>query len=412
MKSQLMNHSWSVDDKSFWLRFDVRFCLLSVLAVTLTLPAAAAEPYVPTDAGQVLYEIPQAWRQQRAAVSEAQRAWAADPGNVDKACAVAEAYLGLGLETGDPRFFGYARAALARWWDEPAAPPQVLPIRANLKEADHDYAGAIADLDELVRQQPTDVQAWIELTNLHRVRGDYEAAAQAAQQLATFAAPVPLAIARVPLLAVTGELDEADRQLAVILPEVEARWTSSLAWVEIMQAQFARARGEPDRAEMVYRAALSRGNAAGYLRRSYADLLLWQGRDEEAVALCEGHTADNGLLLRAAIGAKRLGDDRSGPWRDELQARFDEVRLRGGQPHGRFEARFVLELLDDPDRALEIALANWEQQREHLDSRHVLAAALAARNPEAAQPVVAFLRAHRTEDAELQHLVDQLEALP
>ncbi|XAL98345.1 hypothetical protein OT109_12240 [Phycisphaeraceae bacterium D3-23] len=375
--------------------------------------AWAGEPYVPDDDDTVLYELPQAWRQQRDAVTRAREAWAADPGDVEKACAVAGADLRLGQATGDPRFYGYARAALGPWWDESDAPPQVLAIRAKLKETDHDYAGAIADLTELLQQRPRETQAWIELTNLHRVRGDYVAALASVEQLQAFATPVPVALAHIPLLAVTGELDAADAQLAAVRPVVESDWQSALSWLLIMQAQLARARGEEMQAETFYRQAMARDDASGYLRRSYADLLLMQGRDDAALALCEDHTGDTGLLLRAAIAAKHTGDtERAAQWRDELQRRFEEIRLRGGEPHGRFEARSTLEVLEQPDAALELALANWEKQREQLDARHVLAAALAARNPDAAQPVLTFLQTHGTQDAELQALIDSLESLP
>jgi tetratricopeptide (TPR) repeat protein len=376
------------------------------------LSAAAGEPFVPGDAGEVLYEIPQALRQQGEAVSAARRAWMDDPDDLERALAVAGADFRLGQETGDPRFYGYARGALSRWWDLRDAPPRVLALRAKLKETDHDYAGAIADLEALVAQRPRETQPWIELANLHRVRGDYAAAGVAVDALASFAPAVPVALARIPLLAVTGRLDEAESQLAAVLPAVRAGWTSALPWAEIMQAQLAVARGDDVRAEAVYREAIARGNDAGYLRRAYADLLLSQGRDAEALALAEGDTADTGMLLRAAIAAKRLGDGRAVAWRDELRQRFEAVRQRGGEPHGRFEARFTLEVLNEPDRALALALANWGKQREQLDSRHVLAAALAARRPDAAETVIAFLRQHGTEDAELQALIEQLEALP
>lgn len=374
--------------------------------------AEAGEAFVPTDAGMVLYEIPVAWREQRGAVSEAQKAWSADPTNVDKAVAVAGANYVLGRDTGDPRFFGYARAVLSRWWDQADAPPQVLAIRAKLKETDHDYAGAIADLTRIVVQRPSETQAWIELANLNRVRGDYAASGRAVEALAGFAEPVQVALARIPLLAVTGRLDEADGELSDLVPQVQARYTSALTFVQIMQAQLARAGGDDARAEAIYREALSQGRDSGYLLRAYADLLLTGQRYDEALALTQDHTADTGLLLRAAIAARLIGDPRAGAWRDDLQSRFEEIRLRAGEPHGRYEARFVLEVLDQPDRALKIALNNWDKQREQLDSRHVLAAALASGKPDAAKPVIAFLREHGTQDAQLQHLIEQLESLP
>jgi len=51
-------------------------------------------------------------------------------------------------------------------------------------------------------------------------------------------------------------------------------------------------------------------------------------------------------------------------WQTQLESRFEEIRLRGSQPHGRFDARYTLELKNDPQSALTIALANlWMLER-------------------------------------------------
>jgi hypothetical protein len=83
--------------------------------------------------------------------------------------------------------------------------------------------------------------------------------------------------------------------------------------------------------------------------------------------------------------------------------------LRGDQPHGRFEARFELVLRNDPRRALALAQANWQQQKQAGDARNLLEAAIAANDPAAAQPVLQFLKENRTQDVTLERLARQLE---
>jgi TPR repeat protein len=69
--------------------------------------------------------------------------------------------------------------------------------------------------------------------------------------------------------------------------------------------------------------------------------------------------------------------------------------------HRREEARFALALQHQPARALALAVANWGVQREPADARVLLEAALAAGQPEAARPVVAWLRANHVQDERL-----------
>ena len=96
-------------------------------------------------------------------------------------------------------------------------------------------------------------------------------------------------------------------------------------------------------------------------------------------------------------------------WGDQLDARFREIRQRGGQPHGRYEARLDLELHNDPETALTVALEHFEKQKEVRDIRNVLEAALAANKPDAAQPVLDFLDKNGNADVVLMALREQLK---
>jgi hypothetical protein len=125
--------------------------------------------------------------------------------------------------------------------------------------------------------------------------------------------------------------------------------------------------------------------------------------------LVAGRPNDDGLLLCAALAAQRLGRDQDAArWQAELVRRFEEVRQRGDVPLGRFEARSVLLLEQDPPRALALALANWRVQKEVHDTRTVLEAAIAAHDPRQAQPVLQFLAENGARHAALDPLVEQL----
>ena len=79
------------------------------------------------------------------------RALAADPHNLTPALDVARGDLSRGRALGDPRYLGRAEAALSPWLPD-AAPPEVTLLSAVIKQSNHDFTGALADLAEVLRQ--------------------------------------------------------------------------------------------------------------------------------------------------------------------------------------------------------------------------------------------------------------------
>lgn len=388
----------------------LRHLLSGPLVLLVAAGVTAGEPYVPSDESEVLETLPTDVFASRDGITKLRRRLSAEPDNQELAATVAQHYQGLGKSEGDPRFFGYARAAISSWWGETEVVAPLLRVRAKLKETNHDYRGALADLKLLLHEEPTDVQAWVEVANIHRVLGEYDAAWEACENLGGPSDSLPAMIARVPLMAATGRAEEAYQMLSDSRDRLAESLPGVIPWAETMQAEIARSLGREEDAERHYRAGIEAGTAGAYHLRAYADFLLDQDRSAEALELLRDDLRDNGALLRSAIAAKMSGrvalaEEQS----EQLKDRFAETRLRGDLPHGRFEARYELEFGGDPRHSLRLALENWERQKETRDTRNVLEAAVAAEDSAAAQPVIAFLAEHGVEDVALARLVKRLE---
>jgi hypothetical protein len=78
--------------------------------------------------------------------------------------------------------------------------------------------------------------------------------------------------------------------------------------------------------------------------------------------------------------------------------------------HAREAAYFALYVLDKPDLAVKRALANWNVQREPIDARLVLEAALAAHRTADAQAVLDWLESSGCEHADLKQLERRLRS--
>src|SRR5438093_1550036 len=91
----------------------IRWRRPAAVALALALSASvAAAPFIPADDGQVLERLPDRGTPQYRDLKRLQAALAAAPNNVAAATALANAYYRISRSEGDPRFLGYAQAAL------------------------------------------------------------------------------------------------------------------------------------------------------------------------------------------------------------------------------------------------------------------------------------------------------------
>jgi hypothetical protein len=124
--------------------------------------------------------------------------------------------------------------------------------------------------------------------------------------------------------------------------------------------------------------------------------------------LLADHAQSDTAFLRLALAQSLVHSDQTQRYTWIMAARFEALRLRGSELFGREESRFALQLQHDPHTALDMALRNWQVQRAPWDARVVLEAALAAKQPYAATPVLEFLKKTQLEDPILEPLEREL----
>ena len=381
-------------------RVAIRILVAALLACAGATGAGAA-PRLPASGAEVLEALP--WRadpQQRELRALRARLQEA-PRDLPRAVEVARRYIEAGRREADPRYYGYAQAALGPWWNLAAPPPQVRLLRATLLQSEHRFPEALADLAALTAQQPDNAQAWLTRATVETVRADYTAATQSCARLSSLADELVTTACIANVGAMNGRLAASERLLAAVRVRAGGADPGVDAWVLTMLAEMAQRRGAADVAEARFRDALRLAPRDTYLLGAYADFLLDAGRSGEAAALLAPHARVDGLLLRHALAA------RQGSELAELAARFDAGERRGDGVHLREQARFELALRGDARRALAIARSNWDVQKETADARILLEAALAARDAAAARPVLDWMRAARVEDVQLARLAAQ-----
>jgi hypothetical protein len=381
------------------------FVVVACLIAPILSGVAGAAPYIPGDDGQIVERLPYtaadpATRQLREQQALLQR----QPNNLSLAVRVARRYIELGRVSADPRYAGYAQAALAPWWDLADPPAEVLVLRATLRQRLHDFDAALADLDRVLKTHPRAAQARLTKATVLQVQGFYDRAKAECAALQVLAQELIAAACLSNVASVSGQLRVSYSQLLAVAQRHPESDPDTRSWVLTMLAEMAARAGMAEAAEQHFRAALAADAADSYLLGAYADFLLDANRPAEVAALLKDQTRADGLLLRYALASKITGARQLAAQTEELRSRFEASRLRGDRVHLREEARFTLELLGDAATALKLAEENWRVQKEPADARILLAAASAANDQAAIATLRDWLAQTGLEDVQLSRL--------
>ncbi|MEP7207983.1 MAG: hypothetical protein ABI920_13675 [Casimicrobiaceae bacterium] len=378
--------------------------LLGLLCVAAEFVHAA--PYKPAADDVVLERLPERTDPSLAELKRLRRALAQRPNDTTIAMRVALRSIEAARESGDPRRLGQAQAALAPWWHAADAPIPIVVLRATIKQSLHDFDAALADLALVLKQEPGNAQARLTRASVLTVIGRYADASADCAALARVAPELVVTACNAQPRSVNGEAGDAYAALATALQR-PGNPPELVEWALTLAAEIAARRGDHAAAEGHFRRALALDSRDAYLLAAYADFLLDRDRPREAAAVATTAIANDNLLLRVAIAEARFADptpderQRAETHRTDLAARFAALRARGDIVHRREEAMYALHLERDARRALDLARANWQVQKEPADLRILGEAARAARDGASRDVVEAWVRQHRLEDAAL-----------
>lgn len=379
---------------------------LRLFVLSLAAAAAQAAPRLPGADSEVLERLPgRPGDPAQAELRALRAALAARPRDSVAAARVALKLFERASAEGDPRYVGYAQAALAPW-STADAPPEVLYARALLRQYRHDFEGALADLQRLLDLEPAHEGARAWRAAIYMVRADYAAAARECAALPKGEFHSIACSAYVD--ATTGKTDAAYEVLGRAVAEGNPA-KAEVLWALTRLAEMAWRLGGDAAAERHFKDALALGIEDNFLLAAYADFLLEKSRPQEVVALLRERMRSDTLLLRLAIAQKMLGVPEAESSTRILGERFAAAALRNEKLHLAEESRYLLELRGDAKAALAAAAQNWKDQREPRDALAVLEAAAAARDAKAAEPVLRWLRDTGFESPRLQRLASSLK---
>ncbi len=315
----------------------------------------------------------------RAAMAAARAA----PGDLDAAQAAARALIAEGRARGDSRLVGAAVGVLRPFLAAPA--PGTLYLAAVARQYQHDFKGALGLLDQAVAQGSPDINALLSRATILTVQGKYPAAREDCKRISALRPDIGF-LCQATTAILTAEGAGYAARLEAILAGPGVLDAGLRGWAQGLVAEIALHRGEVARGRAALAAVIAADPLALRERLLLADLRLGAGQAQAALELLAPAPDTDGVLIRRVLAARALGED-AGAMVAVLDKRFRLNLDLGLQAHAREEALYFLKVAGDPAQALARAKVNWAVQHEIEDAVLLLAAAEAAGQPEAAQPV-------------------------
>ncbi|ADJ27832.1 tetratricopeptide repeat protein [Nitrosococcus watsonii] len=387
-----------------------KFWGVGLLVLVWSMSLWAGQPYIPADDATVVERLPVGQLLEGKKLAALRTRLAVRPNDIRVALKLTRSYIQLGRAESDPRYYGYAQAALTPWWEQSNPPVRVQLLRGIIRQALHNFEPALEDLEAVLTRQPRNTQAWLSRSVVLLVQGRPRQALASCLKLMRL---VDLLTVAACSAAASGQLGRGEAAYDLLERALSRPGDdpTTRQWALTVQGELARTLGQEDAAEMAFQQALALGVRDTYLLGAYADLLLNQDRPSEVLNLLNGETQADGLLLRLALAEARLDHPYLSRHLGLIEDRMAAARRRGDTLHLREAARATLHLFNNPQRALELALKNWQNQREPRDAHLVLEAALAASRPEAATPVLDWLDETGLQDHTLAPLQQRLREM-
>ncbi len=353
------------------------------LACACLAPCADAAPFIPSDDAQVLERLPSRSAAEFRDLKALQAAAAKAPGELAPAIALANAYVRASRVEGDPRFLGYAQAALARWWKDPQAPTPVLLLRATILQSNHEFDAAVADLGLVLQREPRQRAGTADPRHGADGAGQVRACARRLH--------APRRRRAVDLRRDLHRGDRRDDRQRVVRLRLGAEGTARRCPASTPRRPTGGRRcspkshivaATPPRKRTSRRRSRPTRPTCTRSRRTRTGCSTSDARPTSWLCSRIARRIDI-LLLRLALAQQALKSAEAAASIQTLRARFDASHARGDTVHLRENARFELWLNGDARSALRYAIDNQKVQREAADLR-ILAEAAAAANDAAA----------------------------
>lgn len=382
---------------------------LVLLGGLLAAPLGAQQRFVPVPQQVVLAPSAHAMGAQVGPLREAEQDWRANPRDLVAATRYARAAFLLGLNEGDLRWYGAAKAALLPWWGDTRLSAEAFFLRGLVKQGFHDFSGGLADFNASLEQDAGRAEVWSWRFALHLLVSDLAAAARDCQAIAQRFGPDEGQACEATLMVRFGQAPQAVPvfERLVALPDYQGEGAQS--WLRFQQGHALWAAGKPAQAQAVWSLHLASRPRSHPIRLALASLLNATGQPGLARQWATVPNPSDALLVQQLLASQALKDVQAEQrLASVVDQRLQAQALRADGLIERPQMEYLIRYGANVAEGLRLAQLNWKDQQEPADGALLVEAALRQQQPEAARPVLDWVAATGYTDPVLQPLLVQL----
>ncbi|HKE94061.1 MAG TPA: hypothetical protein VKB34_07125, partial [Povalibacter sp.] len=356
---------------------------------------AAVSSYRPADPAAVVLRLGDAGGEQRLARLRAASDRA--PGDVDTRLRYVDALIETGARSGNERYYGYAEQSLG---DARIAPtPTTLLRQAQLLQHRHAFREAEQVLGRLLDRDPRDREARLMRAQVRLHLHEPQQSATDCAALASLVDMLTTTTCVAQARAASGDLERAYALVTATLQSQQAE-PATRSWSAGVAAELAARLGNTKAADRWYEEAFRLHPQDHYVRITYADWLMAQGRNDAAVDVAS-RGASMADRARVVLARRDLQSDES----RRLQLAWREAATRGDRGYLREQTRFELTVRHDATTAHVLAQQNFHERTEPEDALLLATTAVATGDRAALATVRTWRERYRYRDVRLDRLL-------
>lgn len=341
------------------------WCFLLSLACCTVLQAA---PYRPSNPNQILEQLPRGFPVPQAIDTT-------DSTELNSNIQHIQNLLEYAYLQGDPRALGQASGLLKQHATD-INDINVLMLRAQAAQANHEFTEAHTLLDKIKQRSPNNVDADVQLASIALVGGQFAQARQHCEQIRGLDALAIRLICLAQVDAMSGQLRTTAAKLSALEPMLSSFSESQQLWVLLIQADIALRLDDAGLNARVL-SRLPTNNIPALMAR--ADWLMAHQEWQQVHDLLKDHTEHDGLLIRLVTSKRQLKRPDAAQYQRLMIERVTQWRQRDDQAHYREQASYAL-LAESAAQSLRLAQKNWLHQRETADFVVYASAALRSKS--------------------------------
>ncbi|MBL1274619.1 MAG: hypothetical protein COB30_000870 [Ectothiorhodospiraceae bacterium] len=380
--------------------------LFFIIVFFISISVCNAAPFTPENENLVIYQV------EKTALSEKLESLRINMLENKTNSSDLEAYVAFSINVArkksDPRYFGYAKAALQptiKQYFISGTHTGLLIHWADIMQFMHQFDEAERTLQRVINISRDNPRTNLMLSAIYQAQGRYPEALKQCNALFTRTSMLVLTACITQIKSLTGNLKDSFTVLSKQVYRESHSNAVNHAWVLSILAEMSERLNKNDQAADFFTESLRLDPLNGFTRSAYADFLLDQGKYRQVKDILSDHLFTDGLLLRYTMADVHSKSNHQSTRQEirnnieKLHANYSLSQKMDGDSHLRDQAIFYLYLKKQQSKALALAKSNWEIYKEPADARILLRCAHLAGDEKTINQLREWKESNRYENA-------------